>query len=105
MKLVRLKDTVYANVNVIRDISLNEGIVLPEDADPDIFQNFLIVSFKEPVYDKTENVVWIGSRHQQDEAEKLLRFLVDELTEESIPVVDLRPERFNKEFLEKICNE
>ncbi|MDT8357648.1 MAG: hypothetical protein RQ758_04000 [Methanomicrobiaceae archaeon] len=102
MRLVRLRDDFYLNANMIRDISINEGARIPREAEPEMFQYFLIIGFHEPVFDEEEKVIWIGSAHQEDLAEKLLTMIVGELTKGDIPVVDLRPERFGKELLESL---
>ena len=102
MKLVRLRDDFYLNANMVRDISINEGARIPREAEPEMFQYFLIIGFHEPVFDEEEKVVWIGSAHQESLAEKLLAMIVGELTRGDIPVVDLRPERFDKKLLESL---
>jgi hypothetical protein len=102
MKLVQLRDDFYVNANMVRDISINEGLSIPREAEPEMFQYFLIIGFNEPVFDEDEKVVWIGNAHQGDIAEKLLALIVGELTTNDIPVVDLRPERFGKEFLQSL---
>jgi hypothetical protein len=99
MKLGLLKNGYYINVSCIRDISINEGKAIPDEADPELFQYFVVLGFDRPVFGETEKAVWIGNAHQKKEAVRLLGFLIDELTDESVPIVDLRPERFDREFV------